>query len=133
MLESKELEIFKSELIANLNNSHAPYSNYRVSTLLFTEKGVYRGVNIEEGIQSICSERSAFASAISAGDRSFKKLFLVAKDNSKEGFDEYVVPCGHCLQFMTEFVSGDFPIYVFANNEIKIYTLDELLPHRFKR
>ncbi len=133
MIESKDFEIFKSELIANLNNSHSPYSKYRVSALLFTENGVYRGVNIEEGIQSICAERSAFASAISAGEKKFKKIFVVCKDDNKEEFDDNGYPCGHCLQFMNEFVDGDFPIYLIGNNEVKIFTLDELLPYRFKR
>ena len=133
MFDSKDLEIFKSELIANLDNAYAPYSNYRVSALLFTEKGVFRGVNIEDGVQGICAERSAFASAISSGDKSFKKLFIVAKDDNKEGFDDNVFPCGHCLQFLVEFVDDEFPIYIFGNSEIKIYTLKELLPYGFKR
>lgn len=133
MFESKDLEIFKSELISNLKNAHAPYSKYRVSALLFTEKGAFKGVNIEDGIQSICAERSAFASAISSGDKSFKKLFIIGKDDEKEGFVDTVIPCGHCLQFMSEFVDGEFPIYVFTNSEIKIYTLNDLLPIRFER
>ncbi len=133
MFESKDLEIFKSELINNLNNSYSPYTKYRVSALLFTEKGVFRGVNIEDGIQSICAERSAFVSAISSGDKSFKKLFIVAKDDEKEGFDDDVIPCGHCLQFISEFVDESFPIFVFGNSEIKVYTLKELLPYNFKR
>lgn len=133
MFESEEFEMFKKELINNLDNSHSPYSNFKVSSLLFTDKGVYKGVNIEDGIQSICSERSAFASAISAGDKSFKKIFIIAKDEFKEDFEENIFPCGHCLQFMSEFVDGDFPIYSFNNSEVKVYTLDELLPYRFKR
>lgn len=133
MFESEELEIFKSELINNLNNSYSPYSKYRVSALLFTETGVFKGVNIEDGIQSICAERSAIASAISSGSKNFKKLFLIAKDDNAEIFDDNVTPCGHCLQLISEFVDGEFPIYVFGNTEIKIYTLNELLPYRFKR
>ena len=133
MFESKDLEIFKNELINNLNNSHSPYSKYRVSALLFTDNGVFKGVNIEDGMQSICAERSAFASAISSGEKVFKKMFITAKDDNKDILDDNVIPCGHCLQFISEFVEDGFPIYVFGNNEVKVYTLEELLPYRFKR
>lgn len=139
MLKSDELEILKNELIKNLENSHSPYSNYSVSVLLFTEHNVFKGVNIEDGVQSICAERSAFASAISAGDKNFKKIFIIAKDNNKNEYeyeyeyDDNVYPCGHCLQFLSEFVDESFPIYIFGNKEIKIYTLNELFPYRFKR
>ena len=133
MLESKDLEIFKTELINNLNNSHSPYLKYRVSVLLFTDNGVFKGVNIEDGIQSICAERSAFTSAISSGEKVFKKMFIAAKDDNIDILDKDVTPCGHCLQFMSEFVEDEFPIYVFGNDEIKVYTLRELFPYRFKR
>ena len=132
-MKSQELEIFRTELIKNLENSYSPYSNYKVSALLFTENNVFKGVNIEDGVQGICAERSAFVSAISAGDRKFKKMFLTAKEADSELLDDQVFPCGHCLQFLAEFVEGDFPIYIFGNNEVRIYTLDELMPFRFKR
>ena len=133
MMKSEELAIFKDELIKNLNNSHSPYLKYNVSALLFTEKGVFKGVNIEDGVHGVCAERSAFASAISAGDKSFKKMFVAAKKAGSDSLDGDVVPCGYCLQFLSEFVDGSFPIYVFGNDEVKIYTFEELLPYSFKR
>ncbi len=133
MLKSENLELLKTELINNLNNSYSPYSKYRVSALLLTENGIFKGVNIEDGIQSICAERAAFTSAISSGEKVFKKIFITAKDDNKDILDDEVLPCGHCLQFMSEFVEKEFPIYIFGNDEVKIFTLEELLPYRFKR
>ena len=48
-------------------NSYSPYSNFQVGALLKCKNGkTYTGCNIENnGIQSICAERTAFAKAIS--------------------------------------------------------------------
>ena len=60
-------------------------------------------------------------------------MFIIGKENNKEEFDSNIMPCGICLQFMAEFVNDNFPIYIFTNSDIKIYTLKELLPYRFKK
>lgn len=121
----KEIEM----VVNNLKNSYSKYSNFRVSALLKTKgdkDNIFLGVNVENaGIQSICAERSAFVSAISNGKREFEYLLLVA--------DEYVLPCGYCRQFITEFVNEDFRIYIYdmKNKKISEYTINELLPNGF--
>ena len=121
----KEIDI----VVNNLKNSYSKYSNFRVSALLKTKgdkDNIFLGVNVENaGIQSICAERSAFVSAISNGKRKFEYLLLVA--------DEYVLPCGYCRQFISEFVDKDFKIYVYdiQSETIFKYTINELLPNGF--
>ncbi len=116
------------------NNAHSPYSNFTVGAVLLTEEGkIYTGCNIEnQGIQSICSERVAFAKALSEGERNFKAIFVVAKMRDEEYFKE-TLPCGYCRQFMSEFCKQDFEIYTYneEKNEYKKYTLKELLPYTF--
>ena len=49
----------------------SPYSKFQVGAALRTKSGkIYTGCNIENhGIQGICAERTAFAKALSEGER----------------------------------------------------------------
>ena len=126
---SKEIEIAKS----SRNNSYAPYSHYYVGCALKAKSGkTYSGCNIENyGIQGICAERVAFAKAISEGEREFEYI-IVCGGNDLNKLDE-CLPCGYCRQFMREFVDDNFKIYIlYENDEIKAYTINNLLPHSFK-
>ena len=65
--------------IENKKNSYSPYSNFRVSSVVLTKKGnIYKGVNIENAAYSVtlCAERSALSSAISAGDREIDTIVI---------------------------------------------------------
>ena len=57
-------------------NAHSPYSNFQVGAALRTKSGkIYLGCNIENhGIQGICAERTAFAKALSEGEREFESI-----------------------------------------------------------
>jgi cytidine deaminase len=116
-------------------NAYAPYSNFRVGAALLTGDGhVFPGANIENSSfgATICAERSAFASAVSSGTRSFAALAIVGAPSGKEP-DMPCPPCGICRQFMTEFCGPDFPIYLAdGNGGVKTYTLDSLLAQAFR-
>ena len=113
-------------------NAHEPYCNYKVGAVLKTKSGkVYTGCNVANGgIQSICAERVAFVKAISEGERDFESIAVVG--GPVGGKLEECLPCGYCRQFISEFVKDDFKIYTENNNEINEYSLDDLLPNRFK-
>lgn len=115
-------------------NSWTPYSDFMVGATLVTKNNkIYTGCNIQnQGIQSMCGERTAFVKAISEGEREFKAIFVVGKKRDEKYFKE-TLPCGYCRQFMSEFCKSDFEIYSYdeEKNEVKKYTLQELLPHRF--
>ena len=114
-------------------NACSPYSNFQVGSALRTKDGkVYTGCNIENhGIQGICSERIAFAKALSEGEREFKSITIVGAPKGEEP-KERCMPCGYCRQFMSEYVDKDFKIVVVnKNDEVEEYTIEELLPHSF--
>lgn len=113
-------------------NAYAPSSKFFVGAALRTKSGkVYTGCNIEnQGIQSICAERVAFAKAISEGHKDFESIVVVGAPEGEQAIFE-CLPCGYCRQFMSEFVDQNFKIYTIDNNNIKEYTIDDLLPHRF--
>ena len=113
--------------------SWSPYSNFQVGTALRTKSGkVYMGCNIENcGIQAICGERTAFAKALSEGEREFESITVVGAPKGTEPTEE-CLPCGYCRQFMNEFVDENFKIISVVGDEVKEYSISELLPHSFK-
>ena len=114
--------------------AHSPYSNFQVGAALRTKSGkIYQGCNIENhGIQSICAERTAFAKAISEGEREFESITIVGAKKGEEHVRE-CMPCGYCRQFMSEFVDDNFKICVIdKDNNVKELTIKELLPYGFE-
>ena len=111
--------------------AYAPYSNYKVAAAILTNEGkIFTGVNVENASYglTICAERAALFSAVSAGCRSFSHLVVTSKGN---GFMPY--PCGACRQVLMEF-SPDMQIIVAGEKGNIIRTsLAELLPYSFKQ
>lgn len=110
------------------------HSNFTVGAALLTNEGkIYKGFNIEnDGIQSICAERVAFAKALSEDNQKFTCIAVVGKKLTDKYFTK-TLPCGYCRQFMSEYVDKDFIIYTYDDIENKLYTysLNELLPESF--
>ena len=115
-----------------MKNAYDPYSNFKVSAILTTKNGKkYSGVNIaNQGIQSICAERVAFAKAISEGEKEFSKIMIIGGKNEHSLIE--CLPCGYCRQFMSEFVDNNFIIETVNNDDVKQYKIDQLLPYGFK-
>ena len=129
MIHVEDIELAKNAR----NNSHSPYSNFRVGIALRCKNGkVYTGCNIENhGIQGICGERTAFAKALSEGERDFESIIICGAPAGEEPTSE-CMPCGYCRQFMSEFVDNDFIFGIYDNGKVNEYKIDDLLPHRFK-
>ena len=111
--------------------AYSPYSHYSVGAALLTKSGkVFTGCNIENATFSptICAERTAFAKAISEGEREFEAIAIVGGEQD-DGSVCY--PCGVCRQLMSEFCSGDFKLFFADGDETVEYSFDEIMPHRF--
>lgn len=125
---SNAIEIAKKARL----NACAPH--YWVGACLVTKSGKhYSGCNIEnDGIQSICAERTAFVKALSEGERDFSYIVVVGAHKGKTILDN-CLPCGYCRQFMRQYVNNEFKIYTCFGEENKIeeYTICDLLPHAF--
>lgn len=110
------------------------HSGFTVGAALLTSDGkIYKGFNIEnDGIQSMCAERVAFAKALSEDNHRFSCIAVVGKKIKNKEFIK-TLPCGYCRQFMSEYVKQDFMIYTYDDIENKIYTynITELLPESF--
>ncbi|MFA6860009.1 MAG: cytidine deaminase [Clostridia bacterium] len=107
--------------------AYTPYFHFRVGAALLTESGkVYTGCNVENAAgSSICAERTALVKAVSEGECSFKAIAIVSDG------DDFIYPCGVCRQALVEFSPDMKVVTENAKNEIKIFTLDELLPNFF--
>ena len=74
----------------------------------------------------ICAERTAFAKAVSEGERHFSAIAVYAEKDE-------AVPCGICRQFMKEFCDDEFKIITGDNaDSLDIMTMNEILPKGFR-
>lgn len=116
-----------------LKFSYVPYSHFHVGAALLAKDGtIFTGCNIENAAYgpSNCAERTAIFKAVSEGVKDFEAIAVVGGPNGK--IEDFCPPCGVCRQVMAEFCKKDF-IIILANGkkEIKIFTLDQLLPESF--
>lgn len=121
----------KDKLLELQKNSYASYSNFYVSAIIVAKDGVeFSGVNVENASfgASICAERSAIVSAISAGYKKgdFKELNVMVSSG------EVGMPCFICRQVISEFFDKDATVRCFATTgEYKEYTVEEICPYPF--
>lgn len=123
----------KEKLLELAKNSYSPYSHFRVATILVTKDGKeFNGVNVENAAygSSICAERSAILSAVSAGytKGDFKELHCMCADSNKIS-----TSCFACRQVISELFDKDVNVYFYSNNgEYKMYRVEELCPYPFE-
>lgn len=123
------------QAVAARERAYCPYSHFAVGAALLCENGkVYTGCNIESAAYSpsICAERTAFAKAVSEGERNFTAIAIVGGEQGKDCKGE-CPPCGVCRQVMMEFCDPKtfLILLVTENFEYKEYILSELLPFGF--
>jgi len=108
--------------------AYAPYSNYNVGAALLTKSGkVFLGVNVENAAypDTICAERSAVVSAVSAGEREFEAIAVATSNGG--------TPCGSCRQVLAEFGLDIEVLLVDENGKlIQHNTVRDLLPGAFQ-
>lgn len=110
-------------------NSYSRYSGFRVGAALLADDGcVFTGCNIENSSFSLtnCAERTAVFKAVSEGVSKFRKIAVVG--SSDDDFSKPCIPCGACLQVLSEFCGDDFKI-VLSDGE---YSLKDFMPMRFE-
>ena len=124
--DEKRQELIQKALQVR-TRAYAPYSNYQVGAALLTKKGqIFTGVNVENAAypDSICAERSAVFSAVSAGERDFEAIAVATRNGG--------TPCGSCRQVLSEF-GLDILVLLADENEnlLQEKTVRDLLPGAF--
>ena len=110
--------------------AYSPYSGYKVGVALLCEDGtVYTGCNVENISYggTICAERTAVVKAVSEGRKQYIRIAI-----SVSG-EEPGIPCGICLQFLSEFVGADFALICGnCRNEFTVYSFAQIMPAVFQ-
>lgn len=112
--------------------AYAPYSDYRVGAALLGKSGkIYSGCNVENAAYTPtnCAERTAVFKAVSEGEREFTAIAIVG--GKGETLADCCAPCGVCRQVLAEFCDGDFRVVLGTPDNIRVYTLAEILPLSF--
>ncbi|WP_129596782.1 cytidine deaminase [Anaerophilus nitritogenes] len=110
--------------------AYVPYSKFRVGAALLTHNGrIYTGCNIECASfgATNCAERTAIFKAISEGNKDFEAI-AIASDN-----EDYTFPCGICRQVIFEFGKNIKIIVGKSSENLKVMTIEELLPNGFSK
>ncbi|MBS3956228.1 MAG: cytidine deaminase [Clostridiales bacterium] len=109
--------------------AYAPYSNFRVGAAVYASGEIFQGVNVENAAygSTLCAERGALTAAIAAGCTEIDAI-AVAGDSETP-----TVPCGACRQALAEFNPEMRVIMGGRADEVRVTTLDELLPEAFVR
>ena len=97
LTDEKQQELIKKANQVRLK-AYAPYSNYQVGAALLTTSGnIFTGANVENAAYGVtmCAERSAVFSAVSAGERDFVAIAVATHNGGS--------PCGSCRQVISEF------------------------------
>lgn len=107
--------------------AYSPYSHLKVGAASLWDDGrIYSGCNIENTVfpATLCAERAAISSAITQGAKRLGKVVIVSSAK------EPLLPCGICLQTMTEFAKDQNLeiVSVGRNRRVVKSTLGELLP-----
>ena len=112
--------------------AYAPYSGFRVGAALLGKSGkIYSGCNVENAAYTPtnCAERTAVFKAVSEGEREFTAIAIVG--GKGDALADCCAPCGVCRQVLAEFCDGDFRVVLGTLDNIRVYTLAEILPLSF--
>lgn len=127
----RDLRIARGDLMlaaqACRERAYAPYSKFRVgAALLMANGGIVTGCNVENASYglSICAERAAACAAVAAGGQA-PLAVAVAGDPAV-----FCPPCGACRQFLAE-LNPQMEVLLMDGEVLRVFSLDELLPHRF--
>ena len=126
-------DLLIKEAIAARNNSHSPYSHFKVGCAILSKGGeIYKGCNVENAAYSetVCAERVAILNAVSQGVKEFSAICIVG---GIEEINDFTYPCGSCRQVMSEFCDNDLEIVLFDGKNTKLCTLGQLFPNSFDK
>jgi len=106
----------------------APFSGFQVGAAVETTRGrIYTGANVESASYglTVCAERVAIFKAVTAGERAFKRLAVVADS------ERLTPPCGACRQIIWEFCGDVEIILADLRGQSAVRRMKKLLPEPF--
>lgn len=131
-MSSALLERAVASAVKIRENAYAPFSGFKVGAALITGDGeIFNGVNVENSSfgATVCAERNAIFSAVTAGRRDFSTIVIASDLDGKA-----VYPCGICCQVMADF-NPDMRIVLVNSGTGAVEqdcTLKDIFPQNFE-
>lgn len=122
------------DLRALLPRAYAPYSGFRVASIVVDGRGRrYGGVNVESAAYPVtmCAERAAVFRAVAEGcaPGDIREVHILAHDG--RDFVE-ATPCGACRQVIAEQSRNGATVFLYGPEGFgRTYAIADLLPHAF--
>ena len=123
------------------SKAYAPYSGFKVGAAILLQNGtIHHGSNQENAAypSGLCAERVAiFGVGASYGGQTIKSIAIVAQTQKFE-LMQPVVPCGACLQVMSEYErkqQQNIEIVLGGATDLRIWLVEsikQLLPLQFE-
>ncbi|HLG64090.1 MAG TPA: cytidine deaminase [Ktedonosporobacter sp.] len=112
------------------SHAHCPYSHFHVGAVALAGGKIFAGANVEISSfgLTLCAERSALASAISAGAAPITHIAIACVDAPAEAPLQQRMPCGACRQWMAD-LAPDAVIYI--DGVEPTFRVADLLPFAF--
>ena len=107
--------------------AHAPYSKFKVGAALRSGENIFIGANVENASYGLsrCAEQSAIQAMVASGQREFSEIVVYTEAQTPAS------PCGACRQILFEF-SPEAKVYIINHkNDLKVFSVKELLPEGF--
>ena len=129
MLKTSKRDLVRAAAEAR-QRAVAPYSKFKVGAALLTRSGgVTKGANVESASYGLtcCAERVALFNALTAGERDFVAVAVVARTPGGP------MPCGACRQLLAEY-APHAKVWVADTRELHVigeFSVKELLPAAF--
>lgn len=131
--ESPAMEVLEGDFLPTLNAlipmAVTPASDFPVSSLLNTDKGMFPGVNVEvqDWAYGLCAERLALSRALAYGAAEFTHIYVHAPKS------EYSSPCGSCRQVLHEHLSSESMITMHhGDSTASEMKFNAMLPYSFQ-
>ncbi len=130
VLTEDDLHLLETARAAS-EKAYCPHSHFYVGAAVETEIGVFRGCNIENDSYglSMCAERVAIFTAVSAGAQIFTRLAVSCIDAAEDDSVDSKMPCGACRQVLAQFMP---PTALVIIDGAGTFLLAELLPQPFR-
>ncbi len=118
----------RSLLTKLIPDAYTPNSDFPVSALLETDKGLVGGVNVEFGIWNfgLCAERNAIHTAIAYGARPTGSIAVFAPKS------QLCSPCGMCRQTLSEWPLMERVLLYHGDGSSSEHRIKDLLPLHFQ-
>ena len=117
---------YYKQLKALLKNSSCEFSKIAVAAIIVTDKGIFKGVNYEDSVNSlsICAERNAIFNGITNGMKVIKEIHLLSNKSN-------MTMCGACRQVASSFASKSTMVYDYdyKTGKVKATNFGQLLPN----